>query len=177
MAMIYRVNAGNIPADSWIQDPEVGGGRIIGEVCHFVDYLTYINGSLPLSVHAFAMQEPLALKDTVNVSLKYENGSIGTISYFANGDKSLPKERIEVYANQGTAIIDDFRTLSIFSRSKKKDKKLLTQDKGQRNQVKQFIETILNGTGPLIPLEHIYSASLVTFKIIESIHSGECVRM
>jgi len=85
--MIYRVNAGSIPADSWIQDAEFGGGRIIGEVCHFVDFLTFMNGSLPVYVYAAAMKDPNNLNDVLNISLRYENGSIGTISYFANGDK------------------------------------------------------------------------------------------
>ncbi len=79
MSMLYRVNAGKVPADSWIQDLEIGGGRIIGEVCHFVDFLTFINGSLPVSVYATAMKEPNNLNDVVTISLSYANGSIGNI--------------------------------------------------------------------------------------------------
>lgn len=177
MAMLYRVNAGNIPADSWIQDAEFGGGRIIGEICHFVDFLTFINGPLPVSVHADVMNDPGHLNDTLNISLKYENGSIGTISYFANGDKSLPKERVEIFSSGSTAILDDFKTLSIHARGRKKAKKLWSQDKGQKAEVKLFVEAILNGTGEVIPFEEIYSASLVSFKIIESIRTGECIRI
>ncbi len=145
--MIYRVNAGSIPADSWIQDAEFGGGRIIGEVCHFVDFLTFMNGSLPVSVYAAAMKDPNNLNDVLNISLRYENGSIGTISYFANGDKGLPKERVEIYANGSTAVLNDFRTLAVYTDGKKKKKKLLSQNKGQKTEVRQFIEAILNGTG------------------------------
>ena len=177
MAMTYRVNAGNIPADSWIQDPEFGGGRIVGEVCHFVDFLTFINGSLPVSVYANVMNDPSHFNDTLNISLKYENGSIGTISYFANGDKSFPKERIEIYANGCVAVLDEFKKLSIHAHGKKKEKKLFSQDKGQKAEVKHFIEAILNGTGAPISFEEIYSASLVTFKVIESIRTGECIRI
>lgn len=177
MAMTYRVNAGFIPPDSWIQDSETGGGRIIGEVCHFIDFLTFINGSLPVSVYAASMGNPLALNDTLNISLSYENGSIGTISYYANGDKSLPKERVEIYAGGCTAVLDDFKTLSIHDRGKKRDKKLLSQDKGQKAEIKRFVEAILNGTGPVIPIDEIYSASFVTFKIVESIRTGECIRL
>ena len=177
MAMIYRINAGYIPDDSWIQDAELGGGRIIGEVCHFVDFLTFMNGSLPVSVYAAAMAHPNNLNDVLNIFLTYENGSIGTISYFANGDKSLPKERVEIYANGSTAVLDDFKTLAIHSHGKKKKKNLQRQNKGQKTEVRQFIEAILNGTREVIPFEKIYSASLVTFKIIESIRAGDCLRI
>ncbi len=174
MAMMYRVNAGSIPADSWIQDTEIGGGRIIGEVCHFIDLLTFLNGSLPVSVYATAMQEPQALNDIVNISLSYGNGSIGTIAYFANGDKSVPKEMLEIYANGCTALLNDFKTLSIYNRGRKQEKRQ-PQDKGQKNEIKLFLEAILNGTGMIIPFDEIYSTSLVTFKIIESIQKRESI--
>jgi predicted dehydrogenase len=173
--MIYRINAGAIPPDSWIQDPDVGGGRIIGEVCHFVDFLTYINGSLPVSVYAAAMQSAGNLNDTLNITLRYRNGSIGTISYFANGDKGVPKERVEVFANGSTAILNDFKALTIFAHGKKKEKKLLTQDKGQPAEVKEFIDAIIKGAGAPIPFDEIYSTSFVTFKIVESLGTGMCV--
>jgi polar amino acid transport system substrate-binding protein len=175
MSMIYRINAGAIPPDSWIQDPDVGGGRIIGEVCHFVDFLTYINGSLPVSVYAAAMQSAGNLNDTLNITLRYRNGSIGTISYFANGDKGVPKERVEVFANGSTAILNDFKALTIFAHGKKKEKKLLTQDKGQPAEVKEFIDAIIKGAGAPIPFDEIYSTSFVTFKIVESLGTGMCV--
>jgi len=177
MSMLYRINAGYISADTWIQDTEFGGGRIIGEVCHFVDFLTFMNGSPPISVYAAAMTYPSNSNDTLNVSLRYENGSIGTISYFANGDKSMPKEKIEIFTNGCIAVLDDFKRLTIHARGKKKVKKMISQDKGQKTEVKQFIEAILNGTGEVIPFEEIYSASLVTFKIIESIRSRGCLKV
>ena len=177
MAMIYRVNAGHIPPDSWIQDPDIGGGRIIGEVCHFVDLLTFLNGSLPVSVYASAMKDANNLIDTLNISLSYQNGSIGSISYFANGDKSLPKERVEIFVNDCVAVLDDFKRLTIHALGKKKVKKLLSQDKGQKTEVKQFIEAILNGPREVIPFKEIHSAALAAFKIIESIRSGECLRI
>jgi len=177
MAMIYRVNAGAIPRESWIQDPEFGGGRIIGEVCHFVDTLTFLSGSLPVSVYAKAMADSSNLNDTLNITLAYQDGSIGTISYFANGDKRLPKERIEVFSHGFTAIIDDFQELTIYSNGKKKRKKLFSQDKGQKEEVKQFVAAILNGTAELISFQEIYNTSLVTFKITESIQSGECIKI
>jgi polar amino acid transport system substrate-binding protein len=175
MAITYRVNAGAIPPDSWIQDQDIGGGRILGEVCHFVDFLTYISGSLPKSVYAIVLSEPNHLKDTLNVSLLYENGSIGTISYFANGDKSLPKERIEVFANGCSAVIEDFKSLSFYAGGKKTTKKLLSQNKGQKDEVRIFLDTIISGGENPIPFDEIYSTSLVTFKIIESIRTGKSI--
>jgi predicted dehydrogenase/threonine dehydrogenase-like Zn-dependent dehydrogenase len=179
MTMVYRVNAGVISKDSWIQDPEFGGGRIIGEVCHFVDTLTFLSGSLPISVYANAMVDPDNMNDTLNLSLTYQNGSIGTISYLSIGDRSLPKERIEVFAHGATAILDDFRILTIYSNGKKKRKKQLSQNKGQKEEVKRFINAIKErkGLAELISFMEIYNTSLVTFKILESIRTGTCVKI
>lgn len=177
MAMTYRVNAGAIPKESWIQDPEFGGGRIIGEVCHFVDTLTFLSGSLPVSVHANAMADPSNLNDTLNVTLTYQNGSIGTISYLANGDKRVSKERIEIFSHGAVAVVDDFKELTIYSHGKKKRKNLLSQDKGQKEEVRQFVNAILNGAAELISFKEIYNTSLVTFKIIDSIQTGESIKI
>jgi polar amino acid transport system substrate-binding protein len=177
MAMIYRVNAGAVPADSWMQDPEIGGGRIIGEVCHFVDFLTFMNGSLPMHVHAQALKDARNLQDVVNISLSYENGSIGTISYLANGDKGLPKERVEIYAHGCTAVLDDFKTLAIYARGKKKERRLLSQDKGQKAEVRMFLDAVINGQKAPIPFEELYNTSLVTFKILESIQKGMSIHL
>lgn len=173
LAMTYRINAGSIPADSWIQDPEIGGGRIVGEMCHFIDYLTCLNGSLPVSVFASAMKDPQHLNDVVNVSLTFGNGSIGTIAYLANGDKSLPKERVEVFGNGCSAVLEDFKSLSIYAKGRRKENKLINQDKGQKPQVLAFVDAILNGSAAPIPAEEIYSATLTTFKVMESIRTGK----
>ena len=117
------------------------------------------------------------LNDTLNVTLTYQNGSIGTISYFANGDKSLPKERIEIFCHGAAAIVDDFKELTIYANGKKKRKKLLSQDKGQKEEVKQFVNAILKGSAELISFKEIYNTSLVTFKIIDSIKTGESIKI
>jgi predicted dehydrogenase/threonine dehydrogenase-like Zn-dependent dehydrogenase len=177
LAMTYRVNAGAIPAASWIQDPKVGGGRIVGEVCHFIDFLTFLNGSLPVSLHATAMNASPNLFDTVTISLDFENGSIGSIAYFANGDKGLGKERVEVFGHGAVAILDDFKTLTIHGNGKKKEKKLLVQDKGQKDGVVQFIETLRRGHAPLISFSEIHAVTLATFRVLESIRSGQACRL
>lgn len=177
MSMAYRVNAGYIPPESWIQDPEIGGGRIVGEICHFIDYLSYVNGSLPVSVYASAMKNNGSLLDVLNIGLNYENGSIGTIIYYANGDVSLPKERCEISAHGNVFVLDDFKTLSSHSGGKKRIKRLVNQDKGQKSEVKLFIDTILQGGTPPISFEELYSTSLTTFKILESIRIGQRVKI
>jgi len=177
MAMIYRVNARAIPADSWIQDAKIGGGRVIGEACHFIDLLTYINGSLPISVQVSAMQAPGDLLDTVTLSLDYANGSIGTIAYFANGDKRLSKERLEVFAHGCTAVLDDFKRLEIYKSGKLTKEKSLNQDKGQKAEVAAFVNAILEGGIPPIGIDELFSTSLVTFKALESISTGQTIQL
>ena len=176
-SMLYRVNAGMIPSDSWIQDMEVGGGRILGEVCHFVDYLTFINGSLPVSLSATAMKDAQGFNDTLTVSLTYENGSIGSIQYFANGSKLLPKEYVEVYSHGLTAILNDFRELKIYGKGRPYKKKLMSQDKGQKNEVHLFLEAVKQGKECPIPMEEIWSASEVCFGILESVRTGQSINL
>jgi polar amino acid transport system substrate-binding protein len=172
MSMIYRVNAGSIPADTWIQDMEIGGGRIIGEACHFIDYLTFLNGSLPTKVSAQALPDPNGLNDTVNIMIQFENGSTGVIAYYANGSKELPKEYIEVFCMGSTAIISDFKELKIYGRGKATSKKLFNQNKGQQEMVEAFMNGILEkGIAP-IPVHEIYAVTSASFKVLESIKNG-----
>ena len=177
LAMTYRINAGAIPSDSWIQDPDSGGGRVIGEACHFIDYLTFISESLPVSVYASAMKEPQSLRDTLSIAMRYQNGSIGTINYFSNGSKTLPKEYIEVYQSGVTAVLNDFIELSAYGNKKPTRKKLLAQDKGQKNEVRLFIESVKHGSLSPIPFEHLYSTSLVSFKVLESLQTGNAIHV
>lgn len=175
MAMIYRINAGAIPPDSWIQDRDLGGGRIIGEVCHFIDYLTFISESLPVSVHACAIKETPSLHDTLSIVIRYHNGSVGNINYFSNGSKTLPKEYIEVYQSGISVVLNDFIELSIYGDRKPTRKGLLAQDKGQKNEVRLYVESVKKNSLPLIPFEQICNTSLVTFKILESLQTGNVI--
>lgn len=170
IAIHYRINAGFIPKEHWTQDPQMGGGRIIGEVCHFVDLCMFLTNSKPGSVSAWAMDSAQNLNDTLVINLKFENGSIATICYFANGSKELPKEYLEVYGNGVTAILNDFRELTIYGK-KKKRVKLSNQDKGHRQEVLSFLDAIQKGEPAPIPFEEIYLSSLLPFKIIESIQT------
>ncbi len=174
-AMIYRVNAGAIPADSWIQDRDVGGGRVHGEVCHFVDYLSFMAGSLPVSVFARSMPDPQGLNDTLSVSLQFANGSIGTVHYFSNGSKSMPKEYVEIYSHGTTGVLNDYREALVYSRGKPKKRKLMTQDKGQKEEVRLFIESVLKGIESPISWKDILRVTEVSFAIEESLRSGRVI--
>lgn len=172
MSMIFRVNAGSIPNDNWIQDMEIGGGRIIGEACHFIDLLTYINGSLPKTISAMALPDPNGLNDTVNISIQFENGSTGIVAYYANGSKELPKEYLEVFASGNTAILSDFKQLQIYGKGKPYKKKLFNQNKGQKEMVEAFINGLLKDGQSPIPMEDIFAVTRATFKVLESIKNG-----
>lgn len=172
MTMIYRVNAGSIPKETWIQDMEIGGGRIHGEVCHFIDYLTFINGSKPLKISANALPDPNSLNDTVNILIQFENGSSGVVSYYANGSKELPKEYIEIYSSGTTAIIKDFKELKIYGKGKPSKKKLFNQDKGQKEMVEAFLNDLLKDGAAPIPFEETFAVTKSTFAVLESIKNG-----
>ncbi len=175
MSLIYRVNAGHIPGDTWIQDMEIGGGRIIGEACHFIDYLTWINGSLPVSVYASALPVAGGFNDTVNININFANGSTGMVAYYANGPKSMPKEYIEVFHNGSSGVINNFKELRMFGKTKQK-KKLLNLDKGQKQMVEQFLQSLLTGK-PLISFEEIVAVTKATFAVLESIKTGQVVKI
>lgn len=175
MSMIYRVNAGSIPADSWIQDMEVGGGRIIGEACHFIDLLTYLNGSLPKFVSAMALPDTDGLNDTVNISIQFENGSTGVVAYYANGPKDLPKEYLEVFASGSTAVLEDFKALRIYGKGKVMRQKLWNQNKGQHDMVGAFIDSLLKDGSSPIPFEDIYAVTKASFLVLESLRNGSQV--
>jgi len=175
LSMIYRINAGDIPKDTWIQDMEIGGGRIIGEGCHFIDFLTWLCGSLPVSVYANAIPDPDGLNDTVCINLAFANGSVGTVCYFANGSKELTKEYIEAYTSGTTAILKDFKELEIYGKGKPSRKKSINQNKGQAQMTGQFLDRIKNGGEPLISPSEIFVVTKVSFAVLESIQSRQAV--
>lgn len=174
MSMLYRINAGKIPGDSWIQDAEIGGGRIIGEVCHFVDFMTFVNGSSPVSVSAISLPDSENLHDSVNISLKFENGSIGTILYFSNGSKELSKEYFEMNTHGSSVVIDDFKTMKIYAGGKVRKSKLLNQNKGQKEMVEAFIRCLETSGQSPVSFKETYLTTLATFKAVTSIsNDGE----
>ena len=177
LAAIYRVNAGAIPRDTWIQDPEIGGGRILGEACHFIDFLTFLSGALPTSVHAAALPEPQGLSDTVSITLTFANGSVGTVCYFANGSRELPKEYVEVYQSGLTGVLRDFKSLELYGDGKPTHKKLFNQNKGQAVMVRQFLERIKSGSKALITPEEIFAVTRATFAAGESTRTRNVIQL
>ncbi len=168
---IYRVNAGAIPVDSWIQDVKLGGGRVLGEVCHFVDFLSWLNSSLPCAVFATATPDPKALNDVLSVSLRFENGSIGAIHYFSNGSKGLAKERVEVFQGGATYLLDDFCRLETYSATGERQVRKNRQNKGQKEMLAALFDSLSNGNGGPIPLRDALRETLACFAILESLKS------
>src|SRR5262249_23235466 len=136
-SLVMTVNAGAIPGEHWTQDPAVGGGRIIGEACHFVDLLRFLAGSRISSHARTSMTDPRG--DTVTLQLTFADGSIGTIHYFANGSKAFPKERLEVFAQGRVLQLDNFRTLTGFGWPGFRRARLWKQDKGQKACAAAFV--------------------------------------
>ena len=169
MNVIATMNAGYIPHDSWVHDIKSGGGRIMGEACHFIDLITFLTGSLVKSVCMNSMgKTPATNTDNASILLKYKNGSNAVINYFANGSKSYSKERIEVHQHNTSYIIDNWRKLSAFGVNGLKSKRT-RQDKGHYNQFKTLIDNIENGKGPNISWNEIYNTSKTTLAAIDSL--------
>lgn len=170
--IIATMNAGFIPADVWVQDLQVGGGRIVGEACHFIDLIVYLTGSKVAEVTMSALgKNPTEQTDNAIITLKFENGSQGVINYFANGSKAYAKERIEVYSQGRTLIVDNFRKLSAYG-FKGFSSMGGTLDKGHKDQFKGLIESVKQGKGPLIPFDEIYNTTKASFAALRSLREG-----
>jgi predicted dehydrogenase/threonine dehydrogenase-like Zn-dependent dehydrogenase len=172
MTIMYRINAGNIPADNWIHDLEIGGGRVLGEVCHFIDYLTYLNGSLPIKISATALPDANQLNDTLNILIQFKNGSSGIIGYYANGSKSMTKEYVEVFSEGLSVTLNDFKELKIYGKGKPKKKKILNQNKGQKEMIDAYVECLQKDGKSPISFEEIVAVTKASFKVLESIKRG-----
>lgn len=169
MNVIATMNAGSIPPNVWVHDMKTGGGRIIGEACHFIDLITFLTGSKVTDVCMNAMGlNSEENTDNASILLKYENGSTGVINYFSNGSKSYSKERIEVYSQDRTLVMDNFREtrgygFKGFSKMKTK------QDKGHNEQFRLITERLKNGGASLIPFEELINTTKASFAAIESL--------
>jgi predicted dehydrogenase/threonine dehydrogenase-like Zn-dependent dehydrogenase len=173
----YRVNAGAIPLNHWTQDPEIGGGRIIGEGCHFVDFITFLVGAAPISVTAHALPDGGKYReDNVSMTFTFEDGSIGIVDYLANGDKSFPKERVEVFCGGQVAVLDDFVSLRTVKDGRKKEIKG-AQNKGWVDEWKVFAKSIREGGAPPIPYEQLIGVTRATFGAVESLKTQETIKL
>jgi len=175
----YRVNAGYLPLNHWLHNPQIGGGRIIGEACHFIDFLTYLVGDLPTSVIAQALPDKGRYReDNVVLTLSFPDGSLGTVSYLANGDRRLPKERVEVFNAGRVAVLDDFRSLELIVNGHRTTKQSrFRQDKGHRAVWESFSKAIIKGSPPPIPYDQLLGVTQATFCAIQSLRTGEPVKI
>ncbi len=169
---LCRVNAGELPPDSWVWDPVQGGGRILGEVCHFVDLLCYLTGSRPARIQAEPVPVPGSpdpQRDSVSVTLRMEDGSVGVIHYLSSGDPSVPKEYVEVYGARRTAILDNYRALSLHRGNKRRRRRLLNQAKGHAQEVEAFVHALRAG-GPMpIDFRDLIAVTQTCFLILRSL--------
>ena len=164
---VMTVNAGAIPANHWAQDPAVGGGRLVGEGCHFVDLLRFLCGSAIDSFHVTRMAASTA--DTVSVTLRFADGSLGTILYLANGSKAFPKERLEVFAAGRVLQLDNFRRLTGFGWPGFSKMNLWRQDKGQTACAAAFVHAVQSTQASPIPLDELLEVGRVSIQIEESL--------
>jgi len=177
--VIATMNAGYIPSDSWLHDMEVGGGRIIGEACHYVDLISYLTGSKIISVQMLNMGKETDLAtDNASILLKYENGSLGVLNYFSNGHKSYSKEKIEVFYQGKNLVIDNFRTLHGYGLGGFRNRLMKTkQDKGRFKQFELLAKMAAEGGEPLIHFGEIVNATEATFAAIESLKENKTVKI
>jgi predicted dehydrogenase/threonine dehydrogenase-like Zn-dependent dehydrogenase len=177
LLMHYRINGGYIPLDHWIQDTAIGGGRLVGEVCHFVDFMSFLTGENPQSVYAQALPNSgRYADDNLSLTLRYPNGSLGTITYAANGDKALGKERFEVFGGGRAAVLEDFRQLNMVYQGKRHEARLrLRQGKGHLGEWQALAHALEEGNPTPISFIDIVATTLVTLRAEQSLHSGEVV--
>jgi predicted dehydrogenase len=170
------VNSGMIPFDNWVYDPEIGGGRIVGEACHFIDLSRFIVGSKIVEVYAITTKGHSGSdEDKMVINLKFENGSIGTINYFANGSKTYPKERIEVFNEGKILVIDNFKSLIGYGVNCRL--KSLRQNKGHEKEVEEFIKAVSDGRESPIPFEELVEVTLASFSAVKSATLGMPIKL
>ncbi|HEX3560917.1 MAG TPA: bi-domain-containing oxidoreductase [Pyrinomonadaceae bacterium] len=176
LSILYRVNAGRVPRTHWTQDPHEGGGRVVGEVCHFVDFMHFLTGSRVERVYAEAVSSgdrQAVDDDSVFVTLKFADGSNGTIAYLAEGDSALRKERIEIFGGGRSFVIEDFRSATAYRDGRETRTRLRAQDKGQREEVRSVCAALVEGAPAPIPLAELAHTTRATFRIRDSLRTGE----
>jgi len=168
-----RVNAGFIPKEHWIQQAKAGGGRIIGEMCHFIDLMQFFTDAQPVSVYAASLASNNAKEkndDNIAIIVKFSDGSIGNLTYLANGDKAMPKENIEVFSGGKIGVINDFRNGALYANNKMQPVK--AEGKGHKQEVLAFLNAISQNEAEPISAESILYTTMTTFRIIDSLVTG-----
>ncbi|HUQ34631.1 MAG TPA: bi-domain-containing oxidoreductase [Pyrinomonadaceae bacterium] len=178
LSISYRVNAGRIPKSHWLQDPREGGGRIIGEVCHFIDLMQYLTGALVTRVYAESIKsrnQEMVDEDNCFITLRFSDGSNGAISYLSEGDKAMPKERVEIFSEGKSFVLDDYRGAVVYRNGREENIKPRQQDKGQANETRAVCEMVLRGGHAPISLDDLAATTRATFRIRESLRTGQAM--
>jgi predicted dehydrogenase len=175
----FRVNANVLPSNHWLIDPEVGGGRIIGEGCHFIDFLTFLVGENPIEVMAYGLPDGGKYnEDNVVMNFRFPDGSLGVVSYLANGDKTFPKEYLEVFSGGRIAVLNDWRKLELVAHGRRKVvRQHLRQDKGHQGAWQAFLDALQQEKAPPIPYEQLIGVTQASFAAVESLRNGEAVQI
>ena len=173
----YRVNANRLPPGHWLIDPEVGGGRIIGEGCHFIDFLTFLVGEIPLEVSTQGLPDQgVYSEDNVVMNFRFPDGSLGVVSYLANGDKSYPKEYLEVFSGGRMGVLHDWRKLELVADGRRVVKRhLLKQDKGHQGAWQAFLAALQGDRNPPIPYQQLMGVTQASFAALASLRSSQPV--
>jgi predicted dehydrogenase len=180
LTVSYRVNAGFLGKESWYQDPAEGGGRILGEVCHFLDYVAFVAGSPITRVFAAGVRDAsgaLRADDNLAVSVTCANGSVGSVLYVASGDPAMPKERVEVLGRGRSAVLENYQSLTTWAGNRRKETKALSVDKGHAEEIARWTAALKGGTPPPISWAELANASWATLATIESLASGQAVEV
>ena len=175
LSIVYRVNAGRIQREHWTQDPDEGGGRIIGEVCHFVDLMQFLTGAPPTLVYAAAIaggKGNAIREDSVLITLQFRDGSNGMIAYLAKGDSALPKEHIEIFAEGKVFVIEDFCSARLYAGGREKKETLRRQNKGQTAETRVACAVVAEGNPAPITLQELEATTRSTFRIRDSLRTG-----
>ncbi len=174
LMMSYRVNAGYLPLTHWLHDPDQGGGRVIGEGCHFIDFLTYLVGAPPVNVAGHSLPDAGKYRqDNVQLTFTFPDGSVGTVFYLANGDKSFSKERVEVFCSGRVAVLEDFRRLEMVQDGRRSVAQTrLRQDKGHKAIWQAFAQAVTTAGPPPIPYSHLIGVTRASFAAVQALSSG-----
>jgi predicted dehydrogenase len=160
-SFIMTINAGSVPKDHWVQNPEIGGGRLIGEACHFIDFLRHLAGSPIRDFHVTPLYGPAGPAQSASISLQFEDGSFGVINYLANGNREYPKERLEIYTEGKILVLDNFRSLTGFGWPKFSKMRTWRQNKGQAECVLAFVTAVKTAMPSPIPLPELLEVSRI----------------
>ena len=175
--MVFRINAGNSPPDNWIHNPEEGGGRIIGEMCHFIDLARHFSNSKLTTIQASSARNSFKTSDDITANLQFENGSLATIAYTSLGDPGFPKERYEIFTGRNVIVLDNFRNLSVTANGSTKNYSSRNQDKGFRDELIAFRDTVAKGGPGIIDENEFFETSYGTLAILESLQTGLTIKL